>query len=411
MQKNFQDDSKNFSDLINKKNPNNLKIAIVHDFLVRFWWAERLVKNFSENFPDAKIFTLFYDEKNMWKFFPKNKIITSSIQKLYNLSFWKYTHLFWMMPKAIEEFDFSDYDVVISSSSAFSKWLIAWPETYHISYVHAPMRYSWDYFFKYPKEKKMWFLKKYFFKKMTSKIREWDFVSAQRPDKIICPSQDVQKRIKKFWNRDSEIVYPFVEIEKFLPIENSTKGYFLVVSQLVPYKKVDQIISAFSEYSKKFPDEKLKIVWTWPEEDFLKKMAKKSFWKNFGKNIEFVWARHWDELIWLYQNAKIFIFASIDDFWMTPIEAMSCWIPVLAISEWWALETVIWDWEFQTWFFYDKQDSKNISDKLIWIKDNKFLEWENYFKLQKNCINQAKKFSKEIFEEKIFWEVEKFLKK
>ena len=126
-----------------KKEP---KIAIVHDFLVRFWWAERLVKNFSENFPDAKIFTLFYDEKKMWKFFSKERIVTSSLQKFYNLSFWKYTHLFWMMPQAIEEFDFSDYDIVISSSSAFSKWIITWPETLHLSYVHAPMRYSWDYF-------------------------------------------------------------------------------------------------------------------------------------------------------------------------------------------------------------------------------------------------------------------------
>jgi len=177
----------------------NKKIAIVHDFLVRFWWAEKIVKTFSEMFPDAKIFTLFYDEKKMWKFFPKEKVITSSLQKFYNLSFWKYTHFFWMMSKAIEEFDFSDYDIVISSSSAFSKWVITNQDTFHLSYVHAPMRYIRDYFFKYPEEKRMWFVKRFLFKKMTSKIREWDFVSAQRPDKIICPSQDVQKRIKKFW--------------------------------------------------------------------------------------------------------------------------------------------------------------------------------------------------------------------
>ena len=391
MQKNFPEDLKNFWDLKGKK------IAIVHDFLVRFWWAEKLVKNFSENFPDAKIFTLFYDEKKMWKFFPKEKIITSSLQKFYNWSFWKYTHLFWMMPKAIEEFDFSDYDIVISSSSAFSKWIITWPETFHLSYVHAPMRYSWDYFFKYPKEKKMWFLKKYFFKKMTSKIREWDYVSAQRPDKIICPSEDVQKRIKKFWNRKSEIIYPFVEIEKFLPIKNPSKNYFLVVSQLVSYKKVDQVIEAFNEFW-----EKLIIVWTWPEEDNLKKIAK--------SNIEFVWAKYWDELIKYYQNAKLFIFASVDDFWITPIEAMSCWVPVLAIAEWWALETVIWEWDLQTWFFYDEQKSEKILEKLIWIEKNKFLEWKRFLELQKNSVKQAKNFSKKNFEEKIFWEVKKNFK-
>jgi len=381
MQKKFSENLNNFWNLKGKK------IAIVHDFLVRFWWAEKLVKNFSENFPDAKIFTLFYDEKNMWKFFPKEKIVTSSLQKFYNLSFWKYTHLFWMMPKAIEEFDFSDFDIVISSSSAFSKWVITNPETFHLSYVHAPMRYSWDYFFKYPKEKKIWFLQKYFFKKMTSKIREWDFISAQRPDKIICPSEDVQKRIEKFWWRESEIIYPFVEIEKFLPIENPTKDYFLVVSQLVPYKKIDQIVEAFNEFW-----EKLIVVWSWPERNYLKKIAK--------SNIEFVWAKHWDELVKYYQNAKAFIFASIDDFWITPIEAMSCWIPVLAISEWWVLETVI---NWKTWFFYNWQKSENIL---------KALEKNDFSKIKKDdCINQAKKFSKKIFEEKIFLEMEKFFKK
>lgn len=389
---------KNFWDLKWKK------IAIVHDFLVRFWWAEKLVKNFSENFPDAKIFTLFYDEKNMWKFFPKEKIITSSLQKFYNLSFWKYTHLFWMMPKAIEEFDFSDYDIVISSSSAFSKWIITNPETFHLSYVHAPMRYSWDYFFKYPKEKKMWFLQKYFFKKMTSKIREWDFVSAQRPDKIICPSKDVQKRIKKFWGRESEIIYPFVEVEKFLPKFAENKDYFLVVSQFVPYKKIDQIISTFAEFSKKFPEEKIKIVWSWPEEKNLKILAKKLFWENFWKNIEFLWAKFWDELVKIYQWAKFFIFASVDDFWITPIESMACWVPVLAIWKWWALETVL-DWK--TWFFYDEQKSEKILEKLFFLKEKNFLKWEKFLNLQKNSVNQAKNFSKKIFEEEIFSELEK----
>jgi len=396
MQKNFLEDLKKNWNLKNKK------IAIVHDFLVRFWWAERLVKIFSENFSDAKIFTLFYDEKNMWKIFPKEKIITSSLQKFYNLSFWKYTHLFWMMPQAIEEFDFSDYDLVISSSSAFSKWIITNPETFHLSYVHAPMRYSWDYFFKYPAEKKFWKIKKYFFNKMVSKIREWDYVSAQRPDKIICPSKDVQKRVKKFWWRDSKIIYPFVEIEKFfLDFKNKKEKYFLVVSQLVPYKKIDQIIQAFKIFSEKFPEEKLFIAWSWPEENFLKKIS----WDKLWKNIFFVWPKYWEDLVKIYQWAKLFIFASIDDFWMTPIESMACWVPVLAIEKWWALETVIWDWDNQTWFFYQKQDSEEIAKNLFWIKEKNFLSWEKFLDLQKNSVEQAKKFSKKIFEEKIFLEI------
>jgi glycosyltransferase involved in cell wall biosynthesis len=110
-----------------------------------------------------------------------------------------------------------------------------------------------------------------------------------------------------------------------------------------------------------------------------------------------------------YQNAKLFIFASIDDFWMTPIEAMACWIPILAIEKWWVLETVIWEDnpDLQTWFFYKNQSSEDILEKLIWIKKNKFLEWEKFLKLQKNSVKQAKNFSKKNFEEKNFLELEK----
>ncbi|MCD5382717.1 glycosyltransferase [Candidatus Gracilibacteria bacterium] len=381
------------------------KIAIVHDFLVRFGGAERLVQNFSENFPDAKIFTLFYDEKKIGKFFPKEKIITSSLQKFYNLSFGKYTHLFGLMPKAIEEFDFTGYDVVISSSSAFSKGVITNPETFHLSYVHAPMRYIWDYFFRYPAEKKMGFLKKFFFEKMASKMREWDFVSAQRSDKIICPSKDVQKRIKKFWGRDSEIIFPFVEIEKFSPpVANSARKNFLVVSQLVPYKKIDQIILAFQQFSEKFSDEKLIIVGDGPEKTSLENLAKKVFGENFGKNIEFVGAKFGDDLVKFYQGAKLFIFAGIDDFGITPIESMACGVPVLAIGKGGVLETVV---EGETGFFYDEQKVEKILEKLFFLQEKNFLEGEKFSELQKKSVEQAKKFSKKIFEEKILSELKK----
>ena len=364
-----------------------MKTAIVHDFIVRYWWAEKVVQTFSEMYPDADIFTLFYDEKKMWKFFPKEKIKTSSLQKFYNLSFWKYTHLLPFMPKAIEEFDFSEYNLVISSSSAFSHWIITNPETKHLCYTHSPMRWAWDYFFEFQKERWFWFFKKYFFRKQIHKIREWDFISAWRPDKIIAVSDLIKKRISKYWKKESKIIYPFAEIDKFKIIKNPSKDYFLVVSQLVPYKKIDEIIKAFNIFW-----EKLLIVWEWIEKKKLEKLAK---W-----NIKFVWAKYWNELISIFQNAKWFIFAGIDDFWMTPIEAMACWIPVISINKWWAKETVL-DWK--TWYFFEEQNAKSIINCL---KNNDISKIKS-----EDCRKRAEEFSKEIFVEKIKKEVDLILKK
>lgn len=400
-----------------------MKVAIVHDFLVRYWWAEKLVQTFSEMFPNAPIYTLFFDEKKMWNFFPKEKVKTSSLQKMYRLCFWRYTSLLPFMPRAIEEFDFSWYDLVISSSAAFSHWIITNPETKHICYVHSPMRWAWDYFFEFQKERWFWKVKKWFFRNQISKIREWDQISSWRPDKIIAASNLIKNRIKKYWRKDSEVIYPFVELNKFkvpLAIKNtdlkesikvknniskkdkqilnpyslalspeqllSLQPYHLVVSQLVPYKKIDEIIKAFNKLW-----EKLLIVWEWIERKKLEKLAK--------ENIEFLWPKYWDELIELYQNAKSFIFAWIDDFGITPIEAMACWIPVIAINKWWAKETVI---NWKTWFFFEEQTWESIFNCLrnsdIWkIKPE-------------NCRKRAEEFSKEIFVEKMKEEVEKILK-
>lgn len=364
-------------------NLKNKKIAIVHDFLVRFWWAEQIVKNFAENFPNAKIFTLFYDEKKMWKFFKNKTIHTSSLQKFYKMSFWKYTHLLPFMSEAIEEFDFSKYDLVFSSSAAFSHWIITNPETKHISYVHAPARWAWDYYFKFSKEKKMWFLKKFLFSKMISKFREWDFIASFRPDINLAASKDVQKRIQKFWKKDSTVVYPFADLKNFTPIKNPTKDYFLVVSQLVAYKKIDEIIKAFNKFWKK-----LLIVWEWPEKKNLEKFA--------GKNIEFVGWKNWKDLEKIYQNAKAFVFAWIDDFWITPIESMACGVPVVAFFWWGAKETIL-DWE--TWYFFHEQNSISLL-KVLETKNLEKLSW-------KDCIKQAEKFSKEKFVKNILREIEK----
>lgn len=357
-----------------------MKVAIVHDFLVRYWWAEKLVQCFAAMFPQASIYTLFYNEKKMWDFFKWKKIITSSLQKIYNFFWWSYVFLLPFMPKAIEEFDFSEYDLVISSSSAFSHWIITDTKTKHISYVHSPMRWAWDYYFKFQEERGFWIFMKAIFTFIIHKIRIWDFIAKDRADKIIAASGLIKNRIKKFWQKDSVVIYPFVD-DVFQPIENPTKDYYLVVSQLVPYKKVDQIIEAFNVFWKK-----LIIVWTWCEEEKLKKIAK---W-----NIEFLWAKYWDELLKFYQNAKAFIFASIDDFGITPLESMACWVPVIAFAWGWVLETVI-DWK--TWFFYHDQTSLALLECLKKV---------NLDSIKKeDCVDRAGEFGKERFKDQILWQV------
>jgi len=195
----------------------------------------------------------------------------------------------------------------------------------------------------------------------------------------------IKKRVEKYWKKESDVIYPFVDIEEFKPIKNSKKDYYLVVSQLVPYKKVDEIIKAFNKFW-----EKLIIIWEWIERKKLEKLAK---W-----NIKFLWTKYWDELIWFFQNAKAFIFAWIDDFWMTPIESMACWIPIISINKWWAKETVI-DWK--TWFFFEKQTGKSIL---------KCLQNSDISKIKiEDCRNRAEEFSREIFVEKIKKEIWKLI--
>lgn len=353
-----------------------MKVAIVHDFLVRYWWAEKLVQCFGEVFPDAPIYTLFYDEKKMWWFFNWKKVITSSLQWFYNFIWWRYSLLLPLMPKAIEEFDFSEYDLVISSSSAFSHWIITDTKTKHISYVHSPMRWAWDYYFKFQEERKFWSFIRFIFSIVIHKIRIWDFIAKDRADVILSASKLIQKRIKKFWQKDSVVVYPFVD-DQFKPIEKPSKDYYLVVSQLVPYKKIDQIIEAFNSLW-----ERLIVVWAWGEKGNLKKLAK--------KNIEFVWAKYWGELLHYYQNAKAFIFSSVDDFGITPLESMACWVPVIAYAEGGVLETVI-DWK--TWYFYKEQTWSSLLHCLSTVDLGKIKK--------EDCTKRAGEFGKERFKREI----------
>lgn len=370
-----------------------MKVAILHEMLIKLGWAEKVVENFVNLFPDAPIFTLIYDENKCSKIFPKEKISNqvwkTKTQKVYNI-FKKQRLCLPFMAKSIESFDFSEFDLVICSSSGFAHWAITKPETKFVVYCHSPARYMWDWTNEYKRD--LWLFsgwKKYFLKPFIEntffKNRQWDFLASQRSDLIIANSKNTQKRIQKYYKRESVILYPPVETERFWKIlekndfQKPFEKYYIIISALTEFKKIEIAISWFNEL-----DENLLIIWAGDFRENLEKMIKK-------ENIKFAWAKYWDELVFLVQNSLGLIFPWEEDFWIVPVEVMAAWKPVFAYKWGWLLETNI---ENITWSFFEDKFWEDFIEKFkVFHKNN--LE-KKY--LPENCINQAKKFSKEIFE-------------
>ncbi len=292
-----------------------MKIALVHDYLVQNGGAERVLESFCDIFPDAPIFTLLYNKEAMRDTFEDKKIITSSLQN--NILATKYHRLFPpLMPSAIEEFDFSSYDVVLSDSSSFAKGIITRPETLHISYVHTPMRYAWDDCQKYTQDFGWPFKLEKLVPFLMNPIRLWDRASAYRIDKCIANSQFVASRIKKYWNKDSVVINPPVSIDNFF-VSDVEKDYFLMVGRLITYKRHDIVIEAFNKSG--LP---LKIIGRGPEMEKLKKKAK--------SNIEFLGRVDDNELAKYYAESRAFIFPQEEDFGIVAIEALASGKPIIA---------------------------------------------------------------------------------
>ena len=370
-----------------------MKVAILHEMLIKLGGAEKVVENFMKLFPDATIFTLIYDEKKCGKVFPREKISPqvwkSKTQKRYNL-FKKQRFCLALMAISVENFDFSEYDLVICSSSWFAHWAITKPETKFVVYCHSPARYMWDWTNEYKRDLGLnsWW-KKYFLKPFIErtfyKNRQWDLMASSRADLIIANSKNTSNRIKKYYRRESKILYPPVETQRFAKIleknnfEKPFEKYYIIISALTEFKKIEIAISWFNEL-----EENLLIIWAGDFRENLEKLTKK-------ENIKFAWAKYDDELVFLVQNSSGLIFTWEEDFGIVPIEVMSAWKPVFAYKGWWLLETNI---EWVTWSFFEDKNWKDFIEKFeIFHKNN----LKNIY-TRENCINQAKNFSQEIFE-------------
>ena len=303
-----------------------MRVALVHDWLTGMRGGEKCLEVFCQLFPDADLYTLLHIPGKLSPSIERMKIHTSFIQKM-PFSKRGYRNYLPFFPTAIEQFDLRGYDMVLSSSHCVAKGVITQPMTCHISYIHTPMRYVWELYNDYFGEDRIGWLKRKVVPPITNYLRMWDVASSNRVDYYLANSHHVARRVKKHYQRDARVINPPVNFSLF-DLSEKTEDYFLIVSALAPYKRIDLAIETFNQL--KLP---LKIIGTGEMEKKLRQMA--------GPNIEFLGWRTDEEVCDYYMRCRAFIFPQEEDFGITPLEAQACGKPVIALGRGGALETVI----------------------------------------------------------------------
>lgn len=349
-----------------------MKIAIIHDWLVTNAGAEKVLKNIIDIYPNADIFSLvdFLNEKNRKDVINEKIVKTSFIQKLpfSKNHFRNYLPLF---SKAIESFDLSSYDLIISSSWAVAKGVKSAPSQLHISYCHTPIRYAWDLYDEYTSNIKQ--PKKILVEQTLKRLRKWDIKTLSRVDFFIANSEFVQKRIDKTYKRESTVIYPPVNTNKFI-LNEKKEDYYLTACRLVPYKKTKLIVEAFNQ----MPNKKLVVIGNGEEYKLIKKIAK--------ENIVLLGYQEFDEMIKYMQKARAFVYAAIEDFGIVPIEAQACGTPVIALNDGGTAETVF---DGVNGVHFQKQTCEDIIDA---VKRFELMDFD-----YKKISLLSKKYSQERF--------------
>lgn len=303
-----------------------MKVAIVHDWLVVYGGAERVLAQMIDCFPDADVFSLvdFLEDRTCLRGRP---VTTSFIQKL-PFAKRKYRGYLPLFPIAIEQFDLSGYDVILSSSYAVAKGVLNGPDQLHVSYVHSPIRYAWDLQHQYLKEAGLAHgLKSAVARGLLHYIRNWDARSANGVDVLAANSRFVARRIRKVYRREATVIYPPVDVEHFQVCANKD-NFYLTASRMVPYKRIDMIVDAFT----RTPQRKLVVIGDGPEMKKVRELA--------GPNVTLLGYQPFSVLHDHLQRAKAFVFAAEEDFGISPVEAQACGTPVIAYGKGGALESV-----------------------------------------------------------------------
>ncbi len=360
-----------------------MKVALVHDYLNQYGGAERVLQAFIELFPKAPIYTLLYDEQRTGRAFQGRRIHTSFLQH-FPLVKAHHRPFLMFMPLAIEQFDLSDYDLVLSDSASYAKGIITGAKTKHICYCHTPIRYAWDDSHKYIQEFGYANFIKTLIPIFMNYIRLWDESAADRVDEYICNSEFVANRIKKYYQRQAMVINPPVKTNLFYSVSQPDK-YFLMVGRFLPYKRFDLAIQAFNHLG--WP---LKIIGDGPDKKRLQKMA--------GKNIQFIGLVSDKELKDYYAYAQAFIFPQEEDFGITAIESMASGRPVIAYQAGGALEIVK---PGETGLFFSKQDKQSLIRTLKEFKkihfDPEIIKQRAFHFDQENFKRKISDFINQVF--------------
>ena len=355
-----------------------MKVAIVQEWLVSVGGSDKVTRDLLDLFPGSDLFTIVYEDKTLKELGIRvNRIHTTFLQKSNFLRkhFRSFLPLF---PYLVEQFDLSDYDIIISSSHTVAKGVITGPNQLHICYCHSPVRYAWDKYHEYLRDHGL----KSGFKNLIvrytlHRLRLWDVVSSNRVDYFIANSHFVSRRIKKYYNRDSKVIYPPIEVDKF-SLNEDKHDYFVTASRLVPYKRINIIIEAFN----KMPEKRLLVIGDGPEMKRLKSIA--------NDNVELLGYIREEELITKIGSAKAFVFAAEEDFGMLPVEAQACGTPVIAFNRGGARESVV---DGLTGIFFEEQTSESIINAV-----ERFDKMSFDYKIIRK---QSEKFSTDSFKESI----------
>ena len=357
-----------------------MRVAIIHDWLVTYAGAERVLEEMIACYPSADIFSLVDFIPAAKRNFIRDKNVTTSfIQKL-PMAEKKYRNYLLLMPLAIEQFDLSEYDLVISSSHAVAKGVLVGPDQLHICMCYSPIRYAWDLQHQYLRESNLVTgVKGWFARWVLHKIRLWDARTAFGVDQFIGISQFISRRIEKAYRRESTVIYPPVDVSGFT-FKAEKEEFYFTASRMVPYKKMPLIVEAFS----KLPGKRLIVIGEGPEFEKCKAVA--------GPNVELMGWQPFDVLKDHMQRAKAFIFAAEEDFGITPLEAQACGTPVIAFGKGAALETIRGlQFDSPTGVFFTEQDSASLVEAIH------LFEREQHQISPSDCRENAMRFSPERF--------------
>ncbi len=364
-----------------------MKVAVIHEWLLVEAGAEKVLGEILKLYPDADLFCLLdYLPAEERGFIGHRVTRTSFIQKL-PFAKKRYRLYLPLMPLAIEQFDLSNYDLVISCNYAVAKGIITGPNQLHISYIHSPMRYAWDLQFQYLRQAKLEYgIKSWLARWVLHKMRLWDSRTAHGVDHYIANSKFITRRVKKVYGRDATVIYPPVDTDYFTPSEGKKEDFYLTVSRLVSYKHIDILVKAFA----KMPERRLIIIGGGPEEVRLKAMA--------GNNVTLLGHLKTEEVRDYMRRARAFLFAAEEDFGIVPLEAQACGTPVIAYERGGVLETIInidtSEAKSATGIFFSKQTSESVIEAII-----RFEKIEDKISV-KSCCENALLFSSEIFRQK-----------